>query len=60
MRPKCKGGTDCKESACSGGDPGSVSESGRSPEKGMAIHSSIPAWIIRWTDEPGGLQSMGS
>ena len=30
------------------------------PEKGMAIHSSIPAWIIRWTGEPGGLQSMGS
>ena len=26
-------------------------------EKGMAIHSSILAWIIPWTDEPGGLQS---
>ena len=29
-------------------------------EKGMAIHSSIPAWIIPWTEEPGGLHSMGS
>ena len=25
----------------------------------MAIHSSILAWEIPWTDEPGGLQSMG-
>ena len=29
-------------------------------EKGMATHSSILAWIIPWTEEPGGLQSMGS
>ena len=27
-------------------------------EKGMATHSSIPAWRIPWTEEPGGLQSM--
>ena len=27
-------------------------------EKGMAIHSSIPAWSVPWTEEPGGLQSM--
>ena len=26
----------------------------------MATHSSIPAWRIPWTEEPGGLQSMGS
>ena len=25
----------------------------------MAAHSSIPAWEIPWTEEPGGLQSMG-
>ena len=31
-----------------------------SMEKGMAIHSSIPAWRIPWTEEPGGPQSMGS
>ena len=28
-------------------------------EKEMATHSSIPAWRIPWTGEPGGLQSMG-
>ena len=29
-------------------------------EKGMATHSSTLAWKIPWTEEPGGLQSMGS
>ena len=29
-------------------------------EKGMATHPSILAWRIPWTEEPGGLQSMGS
>ena len=29
-------------------------------EKEMAIHSSILAWEIPWTEEPSGLQSMGS
>ena len=29
-------------------------------EEEMAIDSSIPAWKILWTEEPGGLQSMGS
>ena len=29
-------------------------------EKGMAIHSSILAWRIPWTEEPGRLQSVGS
>ena len=28
--------------------------------KGMATHSSILAWRIPWTEEPGGLQSTGS
>ena len=28
-------------------------------EKGMATHSSIFAWGMSWTEEPGGLQSMG-
>ena len=28
--------------------------------KGVATHSSILAWRIPWTEEPGGLQSMGS
>jgi len=29
-------------------------------EKAMASHSSTLAWKIPWTEEPGGLQSMGS
>ena len=29
-------------------------------EKGMATHSGIVAWRIPWTEEPGGVQSMGS
>ena len=29
-------------------------------EKGKATHSSILAWRIPWTEEPGGLQSVGS
>ena len=29
-------------------------------EKEMATHSSILAWAITWTEEPGRLQSMGS
>ena len=52
-------GSDGKESACNPGDLGSIPGSGRSPREGMATHSSIPAWRIPWTEEPGGLQSMG-
>ena len=29
-------------------------------QKGTATHSSILAWRVPWTEEPGGLQSMGS
>ena len=32
---------------------------GNSLEEGMATHSSILAWRIPWTEEPGGLQSIG-
>ena len=53
------GGSDGEESACSAGGLGSVPGSGRSLEKGMGAHSSILAWRIPWTEEPGGLQSMG-
>ena len=49
------GGSDDKESACNVGDPRLIPELGRSPEKGMATHSSILAWRIPWTEEPGGL-----
>ena len=47
------------ESACSAGDR--VRSLGwEDPlEKEMATHSSILAWKISWTEEPGGLKSMG-
>ena len=38
---------------------GSIPGLARPLEKDMAPHSSIPAWRIPWTEEPGGLQSMG-
>ena len=42
------------------GDTGSIPGLGQSLGKEMATHSSILAWRIPWTEEPGGLQSMGS
>ena len=41
-------------------DWGSIPGSGRSPEEGMASHSSILAQRIPWTEEPGGVKSTGS
>ena len=49
------GGSNGKESACNAGDLGSIPGSGRSPEKGMATHSSILVWEIPRREEPGGL-----
>ena len=50
-----------KESACSAGDPSLIRGVGKiSLEKEMATHSSILAWKTLWTEDPGGLQSMGS
>ena len=40
-----------KESACNMGDLGFIPGLGRSLEKAMATHSSIPAWRIPWTEE---------
>ena len=51
------GGSDDKESACNAGDPGSIPGSRRSPKKEMTSHSSILAWKIPRTEEPGGLQA---
>ena len=42
------------------GDMGLIPGFRRSPEEGMATHSSILAWRLQWTEEPGRLQSMGS
>ena len=55
------GGSVGKESACIVGDPGSIPWVWEVPlEKGRATHSSILAWRIPWTEQPGGLQSTGS
>ena len=54
------GGSDGKESACSAGHPGWILGQEDPLEEKTATHSSIPAWRIPWTKEPGGLQSMGS
>ena len=39
---------------------GSIPQSEDPLEEDMAIQSSILAWRTQWTEEPGGLQSMGS
>ena len=41
-------------------DAGSIPESEELLKEGMAAHSSILAWRIPWTEEPGGLLSVGS
>ena len=53
------GAADSKEAACNAGDPGSIPGAGSPLEKGMATHTSILSWRTSWTEEPGGLQSMG-
>ena len=40
-------------------DAGSIPGSGRSPEGGHGKHSTILAWRLPQTEEPGGLQSIG-
>ena len=60
--PDCSttSGSDGKELACNSGDPSSTPGLGRSPGVGNGNPSSIFAWRIPWTEEPGRLQSMGS
>ena len=54
------GGSVVRNLPVSAGDMGLIPDPGRSPlEEGMATNSSIPAWRIPWTEELGGLQSMG-
>ena len=53
-------GSAGEEPACNAGDTGdsgSIPGLGRSPREGSGIHSSILAWEMPWTEEPGGLQS---
>ena len=53
-------GVSGKESSYNVGDASSIPGSGRSLEDSMATHSSILAWKIPRTEEPGELQSTGS
>ena len=53
------GGSDGKESAGNAGDPGLIPGLGRSPGEGNGNPLQF-AWRIPLTEEPGGLQSMGS
>ena len=48
-----------KKPSANARDAGLIPESGRSLEEEMAMHSSIFSWRIPWTEEPGGLQSIG-
>ena len=54
-----RGGSDDKESAYNAGDLGLIPGSGRSPGEGNGYPLQYLAWRIPWTEEPGGLQSMG-
>ena len=54
------GGSDSKESSCNAEDLDSIPGWEDALEKEMATHSSVLVWEIPWTEEPGGLQSMGS
>ena len=53
------GGASGKEPTCREMQIPSLSQED-SLEEEMATHSSILAWKIPWTEEPGGLQAMGS
>ena len=57
---KGKQSSKIKNPPANSGDVGSIPHLGRSLEKEMATHSSILAWRIPWTEEPGRLLSMGS
>jgi len=53
------GGSVVKNPPANAGDVGSIPGLGRSPEEGNGNPPSILAWEIPWTEEPGGLQSLG-
>ena len=53
------GSSDGKYSACNAGDLGSIPGSGRSPGDGHGNPLQYSCLEIPWTEEPGGLQSMG-
>ena len=54
------GGSAVKNLPANAGDLGFIPGWEDPLEKGMATHSSTLAWLSPWTEEPGGLQSLGS
>ena len=52
-------GSVVKNLPINAGDLGLIPGLGRSPGEEMATHSSVLAWEIPWTEEPGRLQSLG-
>ena len=59
MKHTVPGGSDGKASAYNAGDPGSIPGSGRSSGEENANPLQYSFLEILWTEEPGGLQSMG-
>ena len=49
-----------KNPPANAGDTGLIPLPGRSPREGNGTHSSVLTWGIPWTEESGGLESMGS
>ena len=54
------GGSVIKNLPADAGDPALTLGSGRSLGEGKGTHSSILTWEIPWTEEPDGLESVGS
>ena len=59
-KPGFPGGSDGKELACNARDQGSIPGLGRSPGEGNGDPLQYSCLENPWTEEPGGLQSMGS
>jgi len=60
MRRCYLGGLDSKDFACNAGDLGLIPGLGRSTGEGSGSTYQYSSWRIPWTEEPGGLQPMGS
>ena len=54
------GGSDGKESVCNKGNPSLILGLGRSPGEGSGYSLQYSCWRIPWTEEPQGLQCVGS
>ena len=53
-------GSGAENPPAKAGDTGSILGREAPLEEGTATHSSVPAWRLPWTEEPGGLQPVGA